>query len=251
MIKRKDFLVIADCHNKALRRSVNNPFSFIYEGIKKWTFRQTDITIITNKGMIPDIEKYHKNYFILPDKIPNFEVLKETKKKEKYCVFISSFAVDEPVDEIISVARNIGNDVKIYWTGKKNRNINLPKDIPTNIIFTGYLSNHDYYKLLSNADCILILTTEDNCLQCGAYEGLNANVPMVISDNKASRDYFEEAALYTKIDSQKISETIFDSLQMTSEEASLKSKIVRLKREAEFIDLIDNLILEIKSKLKL
>jgi len=244
----KKLVIIADCHNKALRRKLNGFSAGLYEEIKKYSFKNTDITIITNEGMIKDILNYHNKYFILPDKIPEFTVELDHKKEKKYCVYISSFSVDEPVEEIIETAKILGDSVTIYWTGKKSHNIIKEKNIPSNIIFTGYLEYNDYYKLISNADCLLLLTTEDDCLQCGAYEGLNAGVPMVISDNKASREYFEDSAIYTGITPQEISDAILTAIEK-GEIIKNNSKLVKEKREKDFDRIIQELKLKIESKI--
>lgn len=236
----KNVIIVADCHNKALRRKIKRYGSIIFEKIKLFSFKNTDITIITNKGMIKDISKYHNNYFILPDKIPEFEVTVNSLKNEKYCVYISSFSIDEPVDEIIEAAKIIGDMIKLYWTGKKSKSFLIEKKIPNNIIFTGYLDYRDYYNLISNADCLLLLTTEDDCLQCGAYEGLNAGVPMVISDNKASREYFEDSAIYTKITSQAISSAIIKAIN-NKDLIKNNAKLIKEKREKDFKEIIQKL----------
>jgi len=245
-ISRQKVVVIADCHNKALRRKLNGVGAFLYEKLKKFSFNNTDITIITNKGMIKDITSYNDNYFILPDKIPEFKVDIDHEKTYKYCVYISSFSVDEPIEEVIDAAKILGDSVRLYWTGKKSSELFKNKQIPKNIIFTGYLHYDDYYKLISNADCLLLLTTEDDCLQCGAYEGLNAGVPMVISDNNASREYFENSAIYTEITPQAISNAILNAIDNKSliEDSS---RYIKEKRENEFKKIIQDLELKIES----
>jgi len=55
---------------------------------------------------------------------------------------------------------------------------------------------YEYYNLISNADCLLALTYEDDCLQSGAYEAFGIEVSRVISESKALRDYFGESAIY-------------------------------------------------------
>jgi len=244
----KNLVIIADCHNKALRRKLNGFGAGLYERIKKFSFKNTDISIITNRGMVKDIINYHDKYFILPDKIPEFQVDIDHKKKQKYCVYISSFSIDEPVDEVIEAAKTLGDSIKLYWTGKRSSNILKERKIPQNIIFTGFLNYDDYYRLISNADCLLLLTTEDDCLQCGAYEGLNAGVPMVISDNDASREYFEDSAIYTGITSQEISDSILTAIE---KHGLIKnnSKLVKEKREKDFERIIHDLKLKIESQI--
>ena len=234
----KNTVIIADCHNKALRRKVSGVASVIYEKIKQYSFKNTDITIITNKGLIRDIEHYSKNFFILPDKIPDFEFKTDIQRNETYCVYISTFSVDEPLEEVIEAFKNLGSKVNLYWTGNKNKVSIDTMEIPNNIKFTGYLEYSEYYKLISNADCLLLLTSEDDCLQCGAYEGLNAGIPLVISDNKASREYFSDSAVYVKIDEESIAAGVLKAIE-NQEKIRLDSKKIKDLRENEFRNHID------------
>lgn len=238
-------VIIADCHNKALRRKISGFGVSLYEKLKSFSFKNTDITIITNKGMIKYITPYNNNYFILPDKIPEFKINIDHEKTNKYCVYISSFSIDEPIEEVIEAAKMLGNSIKLYWTGKKSSELLKVKQIPENIIFTGYLNYDYYYKLISNADCLLLLTTEDVCLQCGAYEGLNAGVPMVISDNTASREYFENSAIYTEITPKEISSAILKAID-NGDLLKNNSKRIKVKREDDFKKIIHELELKIE-----
>ena len=247
-LSNRNLIIVADCHNKALRRKLSGIGSSLYEMIKMFSFRNTDITIITNDGLVNEILNYHTKYFILPDKIPDFQVKIDSMKNEKYSVYISSFSVDEPITEIIEVAKIIGKDVKIYWTGKNSSKNMSGTEFPDNIIFTGYLDYKDYYKLISNADSLLILTTEDDCLQCGAYEGLNAGVPMVISDNKASREYFQNSAIYTKIEPKSIVASLTEAFE-NSDLIKANSAKVKKERNKDYKSITDKLMDRIESLL--
>lgn len=244
--KRKIF-IIADCHNKALKRTIRNPFNIAFQKFKKFVLSYSDLAIVTNRGLINEITKYQQNYFVLPDKIPTFEVKKNSGKEEKYCVYISSFDSDEPVEEVLETSKLFKDTLLFYWTGRqplrfKKKYLNRY----SNIIYTGYLDYSKYYELLSNAECILILSREDEILQCGAYEGLNANVPLVISDNTASREYFSDAAVFTKITPEEIKNAI-DTAIANRIRIIENSKRIRAEREIEFNQLINTLIKRIKS----
>ena len=107
-INYNQVIIIADVHTKGLRRSIQGIFGKLFWQLKKTSFKTVDLAIITNTGMIKDIEILNKNYLILPDKIPDNICIKKEVKAEKYCVNISSFAVDEPYEEIFEVAKILG-----------------------------------------------------------------------------------------------------------------------------------------------
>lgn len=233
--------IVTDCHTKALRRKAKGFSNILFWPIKKFTFGFVNLAIISNEGMIKDIEQLNENYTLLPDKIP---IIKTEKNKnpsaEKYCVYISAFAVDEPFHEIFQVAEFLKNDFKLFWTGKIPNHYKIPDDMPSNIVFTGYISFDEYFNLISNANCILALTTEEDCLQSGAYEALSVDVPMVISDTKALREYFAESAIYTDHNPKNIAKNIVKAIE-NSDVLNKNIGEVKKKRNEEFGKKIEKL----------
>ena len=104
----------------------------------------------------------------------------------------------------------------------------------------------EYYNLIANADCLLALTYEDDCLQSGAYEALSVEVPMVISDSKALRDYFGKSAIYTDHNPINISNNIQKAIENRMKLQKNEIYIKNLRNE-EFKFQVDKLIQIIKS----
>lgn len=236
----KKVIVIADCHTKALRRTAPGFLNHIFWPLKKWSFAIANISIVSNTGMTKDIEKLHHRYIIMPDKIPECSRKLEPDEKERYCVYISSFAVDEPFDEIFQVAHMLRQELKLYWTGKTPEHVRLDSKRRPNLIFTGYLNFDDYWNLIGNADCLLALTTEEDCLQSGAYEALSVEVPMVVSDTNALREFFQNAAIYTSHQPEDIARSVRLAI---AEKEGLVNEIRKLKdtRNHEFKELLSRL----------
>jgi len=239
--------VICDCHTKALRRSINGRIGNIFWWIKKKSFRSADVGIVSNIEMVPDIKKLTNCYCVLPDKIPDVKVGVPENIHESYCVFVSSYAVDEPLDEVISAAEMLDGVVKIYCTGKIPSDLKYLRNNPhKNIIFTDYLTQEKYYNLMSNADCVLALTSEEGCLQCAGYEALSAEVPMVLSNTTALRTYFEDAATYVDHDAQDIQRGVKRAVRNREELLTRMSRIKKI-REHEYASALKNLISSITS----
>lgn len=220
-------ILIVDCHTKALRRRAPGVLNYIFLPLKNLSFKFADLTIISNLGLVPDIKKLHNNFIILPDKIPEKKIKLDRPFPLKYCVYISSFSVDEPFDEILEVSDIMKEDIKIFWTGNYPQKVNNIKSRYPNIEFTGYISFDEYYNLIGNADCLLALTTEEDCLQSGAYEAISFEVPLVISDTKALRSFFQDAAIYTDHFPKKIAKAIMKAMDNSS---NLKISMRELKK---------------------
>ncbi len=236
-------VIIADCHTKALRRKAKGFWNVLFWPLKKWSFQKVNVSIVHNQGMKTDIEELHDNYFILPDKIPEYRYKINKNKQERgtYCVYVSSFARDEPRNEIFKVAEILSSEaINIYWTGKVPASLaGADNDYP-NLKFTGYMDFQQYVDLLGNADCILALTSEEDCLQSGAYEALNVNTPMVLSDTEALKSYFNGAALYTTHKPADIAENIKNAIH--SKESLLdRLKKVKKNKRMEFEQLTNKL----------
>ena len=137
---------------------------------------------------------------VLPDPVP----LRQGAKRHDSLVgpfrvvVVSTYAADEPFDEIVKAAREAGNGFQFLVTGNPSRLSDATiRSIPTNMTLTGFLSEAAYWDLLVNASVVLDLTKMPNCLVCGAYEALSAGVPVILSNNEASVETFGDFAEFT------------------------------------------------------
>jgi glycosyltransferase involved in cell wall biosynthesis len=226
--------IICDCHTKALRRSIKGTLSSLFWWIKSKSFQSVALPIITNTEMLPDILRLSDRFFILPDKIPEIKINQESQQQETYCVFVCSYAIDEPLREVIEAAQLLQGTIKVYCTGriptKLNHLVNQPHK---NIHFTGFLSTTAYNKLISFADCILALTSEEGCLQCAGYEALSVGAPLVVSDTTALKTYFHDSAIYVKHQARDISNGVCLALS-NSPSMRLNTQQLKFLRTQEY-----------------
>lgn len=111
-------------------------------------------------------------------------------------VVVASFMFDEPTAEIWAAAR-LTPEVDYHVTGNPEKvPIALRDTQPGNVHFTGFVPTEEYFGLLSAATAVMVLTTRDNTMQCGAYEALSLEQPIITSDWKILHDSFGEAAVY-------------------------------------------------------
>lgn len=234
-------VIIVDTHTKALRRNVSGMFNWIFWSIKKLSFKSVYLTIIPNVGLINDLLKLHDNNLVFPGIIPEITYTKKINSAEKYCVYISSFAVDEPFDEMLEVSKLLANSgLKLFWTGKPPEMVDGIRSNYPNICFTGFLKFNDYYNLIGNAECLIALTFEEDCLQSGAREAISVEVPVVTSDTKTLREYLDTAAVFTKIDVGDIYTSIQNAI-CNKDDFVQKIKRLKAKRKNEYTSQISYL----------
>ena len=98
------------------------------------------------------------------------------------------------------------------------------------MIFTGFVPEDRFIGLLRAVDVVMDLTTRDNCLVCGAYEGVAAGKPLILSDSQATREYFSRGVVYTTNTPESIEQCLRDALaarvRLADEIAQLRTRLV-------------------------
>lgn len=85
-----------------------------------------------------------------------------------------------------------GNHAKVQFSPDTQKTLSEN----SNVILTGFLSDNDYSNLLHAVDAVMDLTTLDFCLVCGAYEGIAARKPLILSDKLVNHELFGDAPQY-------------------------------------------------------
>jgi glycosyltransferase involved in cell wall biosynthesis len=212
-----------------------NPIYLIFHFLSNYTIRQADLTIVTNSHLA-DLVNFRKGSpFVLQDKLPtirpNSILLKQiqtaNKNINKRIVFPSSFANDEPIEEFIKATKFLPADWSFYITGNHTK-FKFSESIPTNVILTGFLPEDKYIKLLNSSDLIVVLTTQEHTLNCAAYEGVSLLKPLLLSDTKAIKNYFNKGVIYTNPSSFDIATNIHFSMNNLDQ---LEKNIIKLHND--------------------
>jgi glycosyltransferase involved in cell wall biosynthesis len=196
--------------------------------------KRADLNVVTNKYLAMDIENNSGKTFVLEDKVPKFKNFNKIKLKGKYNIaFVCTFQKDEPYTEVINSGELIDQSIYIYITGShsKVKKRNYIENAPKNIIFCGYLPSRKYLELLYSSDLIMDLTLMEDCLVCGAYEGLSFDKPLILSKTKATKEYFQSGAVFTGNTSREIAASINFAIQNIDQ---IKSEIKILKKNIEY-----------------
>lgn len=192
------FQFIIDAHN-SLFEYLDDPRRIV-RALSRFACRQADLVIVSNEPLANIVKRYGWPTAVLPDKLPQISAapIPEpfAKLQRPICVFISTFAADEPLEEFLQGVSEISEPFTLLVTGRKSKAGELLAHESEKVIFTDFLSPHDYDALIQNADFLIDLTTRENCLVCGAYEALAVGVPILLSDFLALRETFSAAAYY-------------------------------------------------------
>lgn len=208
-------------------------------GLKKVLFRMffnsgikgSDMVIVTNEIYRQSILPMNPNVICVPDDLPilqapSVEINDNSGNGNKKIevLLISSFDPDEPLSEIMAIDSEL-DEFKILVTGNWRKKF---KSVPNfrNIQFLGFISNKDYDQLLYTVDGVMVLTKEEGCLCCGAYEAVSAGQPLILSRTKALQDFFGEAPIYV----QNTSGSILTALKTLKRERSQRMKMIIQER---------------------
>lgn len=197
--------------------------------LQEFCARRADFTIVTNEGVGKLLPM--GTIVILPDRIPSIPPAGERRSDGSTRVlFVCSFAEDEPYDEVKRAALLIDRSIELSVTGNY-RSIGWSQDkMPPNIHLTGFLPVDAYEDLLRSTDIVMTLTSQPNCLVCGAYEGIGTGKPLILSNQQALRDYFSAGAVYV----DHTPESIAEGIQRAAEETGrLRTEIAELRKRLD------------------
>ena len=225
------YKAIVDAHNSGIF-PLEGKYKFL-NLLSKIVQKKADITIVTNKELKNIVEKNGGKAFVLPDKIPKVcEKLEKLPLEDGFnIVYICSWVEDEPFDEVIKAAYLIPKNIFLYFTGNYKGKVQK-YSLPENVRLLGYISEKHYWNLLFSSDAIMDLTKRENCLVCGAYEGIALLKPLILSDTKVQKDLFNKGCVYVKPEAISIAKEIKELVQNYNK---LKEEIVELKESYEKI----------------
>jgi len=201
--------IVMDAHNAGV---------YPFEGRRPWAnrvaqflFRTVSLTLVTNEALADYVKQSGGRAFVLPDPLPVFKsplTVPEVCSLQRV-LFICTWAADEPYVEVIKAACQVSRNVTIYITGNsRGRETAAGLPLPDNVVLTGYLADPEYETLLQTCDLVIDLTTREDCLVCGAYEAVAAERPLIVSDTRALRGYFDRGTLYTNNQAPDLAEKI-------------------------------------------
>ncbi|KPQ30432.1 MAG: Glycosyltransferase [Marinobacter excellens HL-55] len=205
--------------------------------LSRYTVRSADLTIVTNDDLMNICEKWGGRAKVLPDKIPDmsaneaYESNLKLDSKKINVMAVTTFDSDEPIDEMLGAAEIVGDNYVLYMTGNSNKYFckkNSNFDVPDNVVLTGFISEVDYRSLMNSVDVVVVLTKKDLILNCGGYEAVSVNVPLVLSNTRTLREYFCDAPVFVNVDRISIAAGIVEAY---SRRESIRKEMLVLKED--------------------
>jgi glycosyltransferase involved in cell wall biosynthesis len=219
---RKNSTVLIDAHTQ----SFDKPWSY-FKALNRLAMRRASTVIVTNVELQSKVlHNYGINPIILEDRIPDFDTssssgyddVRKISTKERdddgdnvffKVAVISSFAADEPLENVLDSAEDL-SDVKFFITGDKlkvDKQLLKRKKL-NNVIFTGFLDHDVYISLLRDVDTIMVLTKRDRTMLAGSYEALALEKPLITSNWVPLKQYFNKGAIHVDNSTEEIKQAI-------------------------------------------
>lgn len=194
--------------------------------LSAYTLRKADLTVVTNPEVAPRFPASPRRIFVLPDPFPDLPLSPwHPPSVPLEILFVSTWAEDEPILEVMEACRILIGRVKVHVSGKmKKKFASEVLNAPPNFIPTGFLSDIDYFSLMSRVDCVMAITTRPATLVCGAYEAISMGKPLLLGDTPVLREYFDAGALYTSGTAADISEKL---KELPARLPALRAEILR------------------------
>lgn len=212
--------VVIDAHNAGVfplegRRRLLN-------WVCRWILARSDVVLVSNEELqgrlgLPNVQ-------VLPDPLPDLvdpvaiaarpcpdHSVRGERDDVFRATYVTSWAGDEPYMAVIKSAANLPPGFQIRITGRAPADVRTGMALPPAVQLLGYLDDAAYASELMSSDLIIVLTTRQSCLTCGAYEAVSLRKPLLLSRTKALKEYFGDAATYVDNSPDEIGRGILES----------------------------------------
>ena len=200
--------------------------------------RSAAATLVHNQ-MIEDLARTRGiPAMTLETKIPELQAgISEDRTTGPFAVLTPcSFDPDEPIAAIYQAAATLPN-LTFYLTGDPRRlDAGLRKEVPRNVILTGFLTQEKYDSLLAGCDVVLAMATNDYPVRPrAASEAIAAGKPLIASRNEATENHIGYAALLIRNTANDIVRALED-IQLSYDHYRAAMKELKERRRLRYQD---------------
>ncbi len=168
--------------------------------ITRWVARRSDAVLVTTQEWADKVIEWGATPLVVHEAPPSTVTAHPTppavqRSRPFEVLFACTFAQDEPVAEVMRVARQLP-DIRFTVTGDPRRATPGDlADLPPNVELTGWVDQARYAQLLIRADAVLALTTEPTSVMRAAYEAVFGLRPLIASNWPTTAELFPTAEL--------------------------------------------------------
>lgn len=120
----------------------------------------------------------------------------DSERTRQYIVIPSSFAPDEPIEEILRSISPSKLNIRVYITGNWKRRPSVKKYASEKVVFTGYVPKEDYLRLIANSSAVVAGTKQEYTVLMSAWEAVAYGKPLALSETVTLRSLFQDYAVY-------------------------------------------------------
>jgi len=243
LICRKKYII--DSHITPGTTLIEKPHHHIYLFLHRFYSYFATVTLFHSKAILEKLHKWRCRSMVFENPVKFLKRMPPfTIEKRPAIGMVSSFSSDEHIEDVIKAASEITN-FYLYITGDKDKlPSNLLKNIPHNVIFTGFIAGERYYAFLKALDIVIVLTDRKESALLGAYETLSAETPLVVSNTKTMKYYFPIGTVFVENNADSIRDGIkmaYNKRRILKSEIS-KLKLNKIKKQQEKIQKIMELV---------
>lgn len=157
----------------------------------------------------------------LSEPMKNGKIEKILSQSNLPVMMVNRFAADDDYETVIAAAK-LMPEADFFITGNPDDAKVKLKNLPANVILTGYLEHQEFLKLMRRARVVLAFTLRPDTVLWSIREIMALNKPFVTTDSEVLRHYFGEVGVFAKSDPGELKEKI---LEAAAREEEIKQKI--------------------------
>jgi glycosyltransferase involved in cell wall biosynthesis len=189
--------VVIDSHPVAFAFD-GSPFDRVMLPLLRLLASRVDACLVTTDELREQVQRWGGSGLVFHEAPPEWSADGPRPKVEPGSVlFVSTFAPDEPLVEVLGAARLLPN-VRFRITGDLRRlSPGVRQLAPGNVEWLGYLTGDSYPGALRQAQVVLTLTERRQSVPRSAYEAVYAERPLVTTDWPHMAELFPHAMRVT------------------------------------------------------
>jgi glycosyltransferase involved in cell wall biosynthesis len=205
------FAVVSDAHHCGVKAENR---SWLLQRLLDFHNSRADLVIVTNENHARLVASLRGQSYVCQDPLPDIQHWPQsgvTLGPRSVFLICSFSSDDEPYEAVFEAFSRLTKDgFTLFVSGNWRRARTDLSRYPW-VRLLGFLPADEYYGYLQGASIVMDLTTNDDCLVCGAYEALAAEKPLITSRTAALAEYFGDAVVLTEHTPDAIRESVLSA----------------------------------------